>query len=288
MSITARNPGATAPIFIIALLLLLGVAPAGALERDRYVMEILVDGVTVQELAARGKSYVEALEGREYSIRLTNRTAARVAIALAVDGLNTIDARKTSATEAAKWILAPYGTITVSGWQTGGATARRFFFTTEARSYGSWLGQTDDLGLVSAAVFRERRPAPVALDAPGNKRRRLAAAAPAPTGARAREESEGAGIEGRSGDAARPAPPTDDLAATGIGREYAHRVRRVSFEAEAAPAARLALRYEYRDALVRLGVLTESYGFEDPLARRERARGFDGFRFAPDPFAPRR
>jgi hypothetical protein len=78
---------------------------------------------------------------------------------------------------------------------------------------------------------------------------------------------------------------SEDLAATGIGRELEHRVRRVRFESESSPAAVLELRYEYRDALVRLGVLPPSYAWkEDPLHRRERARGFEDFDFAPDPF----
>ena len=38
------------------------------------------------------------------------------------------------------------------------------------------------------------------------------------------------------------------------------------------------------DTLVRLGVLPPSYArYEDPLQRRENARGFDDFDFAPEP-----
>ena len=78
---------------------------------------------------------------------------------------------------------------------------------------------------------------------------------------------------------------SDDLAATGIGREIDHRVRRIRFEAESSPAAVMQIRYEYHDALVRLGVLPYRYAHrEGPLHRRERARGFDDTGFAPDPF----
>jgi hypothetical protein len=78
---------------------------------------------------------------------------------------------------------------------------------------------------------------------------------------------------------------SEDLAATGIGREIRHRVRRVSFDAEASPAAVMEIRYEYRDALVRLGVLQRPYFYRaDPLDRRERARGFEDLDFAPDPY----
>jgi hypothetical protein len=78
---------------------------------------------------------------------------------------------------------------------------------------------------------------------------------------------------------------SDDLAATGIGRELHHRVRRTRFESESSPCVVLNVRYEYRDTLVRLGVLPAPQTYrEDPLARRERARGFEEPEFAPDPF----
>ena len=145
---------------ILLSLLLAAALPAAAMTRDAYSVEILVGGAPLTEYAARGTDYVEATAGREYSIRLRNHTAQRIAVALSVDGLNTIDARETTARQASKWILGPYETITIDGWQTGTDTARRFFFTTEEKSYGAWLGKTSNLGVVSAAVFREKvRPA---------------------------------------------------------------------------------------------------------------------------------
>jgi hypothetical protein len=268
-------------------LTLLFAMPAAAHQQEPppYTMEVLVDGVPLPEYFARDTTYVEALEGREYSIRLRNRTSGRVAIALSVDGLNSIDAKTTSAGSAAKWILGPYETITLDGWQTSNSTARRFFFTTETDSYGAWLGKTSNLGIISAAVFREKRyrPAPVTRqelrfdgDASGMP------AAPA--------EGEAAGESNRplksAAEPGRALALSDDLAATGIGRQVGHPVRRVKFKAEATPAAVLNIRYEYHDALVQLGVLPADYR-EPPLHRRERARGFEDTGFAPDPYGPR-
>ena len=79
-------------------------------------------------------------------------------MALSVDGLNTIDARETTAADARKWVLGPYQTVTISGWQTSQTEARRFEFTTEARSYGQALGKTANLGVISAVFFKERVP----------------------------------------------------------------------------------------------------------------------------------
>src|SRR5438132_10592270 len=123
-----------------------------------FSVEVLVDGRPVTEYAARGRRYVEALQDAEYELRIHNPTSSRVAVALSVDGLNTIDARHTSAWDAHKWVIEPYGTIYVRGWQMSSENARRFYFTSERDSYGAKLGQTANLGVISAVFFRERRP----------------------------------------------------------------------------------------------------------------------------------
>jgi hypothetical protein len=88
-----------------------------------------------------------------------------------------------------------------------------------------------------------------------------------------------------AGSAAPESELSDEMAATGIGRKLDHRVRRVRFEPESSPAATLELRYEYHDALVRLGVLPRPFARDQRrLERREGARGFDSLEFAPDPF----
>ena len=239
-----------------------------------YSMEVLVDGNPLAAYSARGTTYVEALKGREYSIRLTNRTGQRVAVALAVDGLNSIDAKHTSSREARKWILAPWETVTLSGWQTSSGTARRFVFTSESKSYGSWLGQTSDLGVISAAFFREA----------GRKDELALAPAPSLDRLDSKRSAENGLAEGGAADKARgelKSAPKEELAATGIGREIEHRVRQIDFDEEDAPAQTLSVRYEYRDALVRLGIIPAG---DDALARRERAHGFVEPGFAPDPY----
>jgi len=234
----------------------------------RPTVEVVVGGSRLPSYPARGTVYIEALKGREYEIRLRNPYPVRVAVALSVDGLNTIDARHTTAAEARKWVIEPYGTITISGWQTSMSHARRFEFTTEKQSYGAWLGKTADLGVISAVFFRERAPAlvPVAQD------REPRAEAPSPAG-----RSDAKAVPVGEAPAARAAA-VEEYAATGIGRRTDHAVRQVHLDLESTPAASISLRYEFREQLVRLGVLPD---MADPLDRRERARGFDAF--CPEP-----
>ena len=263
-----------------------------------FEIQILVDGRPLREYAARGKSYVEAIAGAEYEVRIRNPLPYRVAVALSVDGLNSIDARHTSALNASKWVIEPYGTINISGWQMSSERARRFYFTSERDSYGAKLGQTSNLGVVSAVFFRERRPYPLPVIPPprprpiyeddGRDYKRSESPPPSRSGESAGNESK-SGTSPSGGTLARQAPavqpqPDDEYAATGIGRSVQNDVRWVDMDLDSRPAAEVMIRYEYYPALVRLGILPRRY-YERPdlLRRREGARGFEDRRFSPEP-----
>lgn len=261
--------------------------PAGAWGFDRpervtFNIDVLVDGVPLTEYPARGTTYVEALRGREYEIRITNPTSRRAAVALSVDGLNTIDASHTAAKKARKWVLEPYSSVTISGWQVSDSSARRFVFTGERQSYGAFLGQTDNLGVIEAVFFleRERRP-PVTIwgrekDAEEKRQAsRDAGGMPAPS----------AQAPSAQAPSSQPAPKgeaklSDEYAATGMGDRTRHDVVRVDLELESSPAASVRIRYEFHQQLVKLGILPDRY--RNPLSRREEARGFTSS-YCPDP-----
>src|SRR5678810_404535 len=80
-----------------------------------FSLEVLVNGQPLTEYSSRGRTYVEAQPNAEYELRIRNPLPQRVAVALSVDGLNTIDARHTTAWNASKWVIEPYQTITISG-----------------------------------------------------------------------------------------------------------------------------------------------------------------------------
>lgn len=253
---------------------------------QRFEVQILVDGRPVEEYYARGKSYVEAIEGAEYEVRVRNPLPFRVAVALSVDGLNTIDARRTTAWNASKWVIAPYGTITITGWQMSSERARRFYFTSERDSYGAKLGQTSNLGVVSAVFFRERGPIPVPVTPRPSPRirpeyeedSRRDTPSESPTAGMRSEDS----AKQRQGQVA--PMPDDEYAATGIGRSVRNDVRWINMDLETRPAGELVIRYEYYPALVRLGIVPRDYYRRaDPLRRREGATGFEDRRYSPEP-----
>jgi hypothetical protein len=260
------------PLAAAVLALVLGAPKLSAAHREAFELSVVVDGCQAPEYPHDGKLYVEALRGRNFTLRLSNPTGERVAVALSVDGRNVVDAKRTTAAGAAKWILLPGQTVEIPGWQVSGETSRKFFFTETGRSYAKWLGDTRNVGTIEAVFYRERRREPVPViggeagatdgrrDGPFSMGAPPAAAPESPRERRAESEA-------------------DRFAATGIGERTRFPVRWIDFDEEPDPSARIALRYEFHRELVRLGVLPR---IEDGLAARERSRGFEPG-YAPDP-----
>jgi len=168
---------------------------------------------------------------------------------LFVDGLNTIDASRSSAWDASKWVVGPYQTITIRGWQMDSDYARRFYFTTERDSYAAKLGQRNNLGVISAVFYRERRPVitppppcrqPCPQPYPGHY------PMPRPID---REDSQSTANAGASAEAptarAEKSTRLKDEAATGIGRSIHNDVRYIDMDLESRPAAEVTICYDY-------------------------------------------
>jgi hypothetical protein len=254
----------------LALLVTLTAPAAFAAGSNGFDMGIVADGESLRELHGRSAVYVEALRNRSYEIRLTNPLGVRVAVALAVDGRNTIDAQRTSAWGASKWVLDPYESITIPGWQIDGSTARQFTFTTERKSYAAWLGDTSNLGVIEAVFYREKTrelPRPVCRSCDARREPSPSGmGAPAPSSA---PQSEKAQAAPRSADEA------EGYAATGMGDSTSNEVMTVDLRLDPTPVARVRIRYEFREQLVAMGLLPHQG--ERPPVRRERSAGFAGY-----------
>jgi hypothetical protein len=244
---------------LLLLVFLLNVPPLGAQEATvapgrrvtypSFEVDVLVHGRSLTEYQARGRTYVEAIRGEEYEIRLRNRSGDWVAVALSVDGLNTIDASRTSPWNGSKWVIEPYQTITISGWQMDSDHAHRFYFTTERDSYAAKLGVKANLGTISAVFYRERRRV-IPMTPPVHP-------IPRPVD---REDSQTSGEMQSSAEAPRAGASKSsrsrDEAATGIGREVRNDVRYIDMDLESRPASEVTICYDY-DARER-GSISES------------------------------
>jgi hypothetical protein len=198
-------------------------------------------------------------------------------------------------------VIEPYSSITIGGWQMSSVRARRFYFTTERDSYGAKLGQTANLGNISAVFFRERESRPIVIT-PRPPRRPIYDDERSSSGIDKQAPETSARTDGSvagnsSGDAAKQSSspverkasraevyrePNDDYAATGIGRSVRNDVSWLNLDLSPRPIAGVTIRYEYHDALTRLGILPRPYPQPDPLRRRERATGFEDRRYSPE------
>jgi hypothetical protein len=209
-----------------------------------------------------GRPLVLVQPGQRYTIRLHNPLPVRAAVNLTVDGLNTITGSPSAPGAGSKWVIEPHAYADIRGWQTGGAAARRFVFTSREGSYASWRSNdwAQDLsvncGVIGAAYFwssaelaaaliRERPVYPLAT---GGGIRRYGAA--------------------QSEDDASGAPRARKFeAGTGMAERLVNPVRTVYFDCDAGM-------FDPDDAVVLY--------YDFPSWRESRPRPFSGGRYAPE------
>jgi hypothetical protein len=226
-----------------------------------------------------GRFYLEASRGSRYAVTLANRTRERLGVVLTVDGLNVISGERDSG-RGRMYVLDPWQSTTVQGWRTSLSEVRQFTFVDERASYAARSGKANGkMGWIEVAVFRESRPyvqkAPL-LQAPAESRPVVplggatSSQAPAPEAG-----AEGEAPSARRQSAEPQSPRTADAAqaypGTGWGRRTEDPVVLVSFDPEPNPSECITLRYEYRPALVALGVLPRYVPARDRLWEREHA-----------------
>lgn len=86
-----------------------------------FRVEIVNDAEGVKsEGSKNGYPFVTASKGERYSVRLTNPLPVRVAVNLTVDGLNSITGKPSGIADGEKWMIDPYSSITIPGWQVNG------------------------------------------------------------------------------------------------------------------------------------------------------------------------
>jgi hypothetical protein len=254
-------------------------------------LSVEVDGQPSSLYAATdgsGRYYLEAHAGSRYSVSLANRSSERLGVVLTVDGLNAISGARDDG-RGRMYVLDPWQSTSVQGWRTSLQEVRQFTFVDERRSYAARTGPANEkMGWIEVAVYRERRPfvrvAPT--PAPYAEPRREAPADEQANRDRERGDAKSAapaqapGADAAAGAAARESTAkTQSYSGTGWGERTQDPVVLVSFEPESAPCQRTTLRYEYRSALMALGILPPRVVSRDRLWQREHAEG--GFAPAP-------
>jgi hypothetical protein len=231
-----------------------------------------------------GRNYVVGHPGREYQVRIRNRTGREVLAVVSVDGVNVVTG-ETAGWDQSGYVLAPYQSQDIRGWRKSMRRIAAFFFTEHENAYATRTGRPDNVGVIGVALFHKRRepaaridrPAPWpflghdrAQDAPvdGSSGARAESPAAASRPAEAAEEaSRGAAALGPRGFddqppvAQSPAPFVRDrrkTLGTGHGRSEASHATYTSFErASEQPAEVITIQYDTHANLVAMGVIRE-------------------------------
>ena len=289
-----------------ATLLAAPAAQAGVWQASGSLVDLSVevDGAAAPLFFARdgsGRYYLEARAGSAYAVRIANHSPERIAVVLAVDGLNAISGEREAgpsdpARRGRMYVIDPWDEVRVRGWRTSLEDVRRFTFVDERGSYAARTGRANGkMGWIQAWAYRERFAPRVSPPWPGPWDRQpyeepeartrregagrdapdKAEAAPRATEPAAPPDTADAAPESRSADGKlqKRADGFGGYPGTGWGSQASDPATVVRFDAQPAPADTVTLRYEYAPALRALGLLPPPRD-RDRLSERERGDGF--------------
>lgn len=244
--------------------------------------------------AADGQRYVAGRPGARYGVTLRNLRRERILVVMSVDGVNVLTGA-TAGWHQDGYVLAPLASGQIAGWRKSDREIAAFEFSAPGDSYAARTGRPLDLGVIGLAVFSERRPEPLPpppiQHAPMQDRAASRKAAPAEAEAMSPAPASPAGAAGADAAASQAAPSAmarrerADMAeqklGTGHGQRETSVVSRTHFErARSTPDEVIALRYDSRANLIRMGVIPSD---EAPVARPRPFPQTPQAGYVPDP-----
>lgn len=206
------------------------------------------------------RSYIAVKNGERYSIRVRNRTAERIGVVLAVDGRNIINGKKSWLKHnEPMYVLEPWETAEYEGWRTSRKRVNRFYFTDIDDSYADAWGDHSAMGVIAAAVFREKDYYP--------EHRYSYDRSPSRQSSRSSARSKSTG--------------------TGFGDSEWSPSHKVHFVARKKPALKKFIKYEWKRSLCRRGIIDHCRGYDRDWDWDNRFWHDDEDDFAPYPWKRR-
>ncbi len=206
------------------------------------------------------RTYVEAIKGENYALRIRNLSNKRIGLVIAVDGRNIISGEKSYLNnKESMYILKPYETQTYAGWRTSESDIHRFYFTDVEDSYAHAFNDRSAMGVIAIAVFEEKP-----------KRKRFKLFSHSNTPAPSTRSNEAEKIE-------------DKAAGTGFGDHKASYTYRVQFEPKYTAKTKFFFKYEWRETLCQKQVIPCSNIHKHEQPNRFWPHEFNAIGFVPYP-----
>lgn len=174
------------------------------------------------------RTYLEAIKGKRYKLRIRNTSNRRIGVVVAVDGRNILSGKKSFLRNNEKmYVLDPHETANYKGWRTSKNRVNRFYFTSAGDSYSNAWGDRSALGVIAVAVYDEKR--------------------------RHYYKKHRKGLSNRSAPSNR-GYLADESTGTGFGREEYSPTINVRFKANGKPSFRHFFKYEWKNTLCKRGI----------------------------------
>lgn len=181
------------------------------------------------------RTYLEAIKGKRYQLRIRNTSNRRIGVVVAVDGRNILTGRKSHLRNNEKmYILGPHETASYKGWRTGKNRVNRFYFTSAGDSYSNAWGDRSAMGVIAVAVYNEKR-----------KHYK-------------KHKKHNKGLSNRAAPSRR-GNFSDESTGTGFGREEYSPTINVRFKAKRQASFKHFFKYEWRKSLCKRGIAHCNY-----------------------------
>lgn len=203
--------------------------------------------VTQRHLKKEYRAYVEAINGKNYSLNIRNHSDQRLGLVIAVDGRNIISGKKSKLKHGENmYILGPYETQSYSGWRTSSKDIHRFYFTESEDSYAEAFDDDSAMGVIAVAVYEEKQPF-------FTKREKRKTINKPSSQAPSRSHESGAVNDSVLADQA------EKEAGTGFGEHETSHVRHVHFNAKRSALVKNFYKYEWRTTLCQKHIIDCGY-----------------------------
>lgn len=201
------------------------------------------------------RAYLKAQRGAPYRIRVRNRSDERIGVVIAVDGRNILSGERSDLQRhEAMYVLEPWGEGEYAGWRSNLSSINQFYFSDWRDSYAEAFGDRSARGVIAVAAFPElvqyqREPQYDEERGGYGERGKGAADSANQSGARSSPAPSASAESGAARSKSRDSEP-----GTGYGERRWDPARRVQFEAQSEPLARVFLKYEWPETLCARGI----------------------------------
>jgi hypothetical protein len=125
---------------------------------NSFEVDILVNNKPVRKYSHQGRTFIEAKEGTEYSIKIRNHSNLRKLVVCAIDGLNVLDG-KAGGKSNNGYIINGFDSYEIKGFRTSNDSVNVFKFAKKSKSYAAKSdetnGDTSNCGVIGVEVYDE-------------------------------------------------------------------------------------------------------------------------------------